>query len=417
MRSSLALALIGTLTATGLLAGPVSAQPEQQPTAPTYRSCSALWKAYPAGIAKDARARSAALAAGYRAPRVSAAVYTANRTRLDKDRDGIICPRKADTATTPTPGADAVVPPNPAYEATAAAVRAAGASCMVVRRGDQVVGEWYWDGRTPTAQTTGFSTLKALAGTLIGIAQTQGRLSIDQRASDFIPEWKGTPSESVTIRQLLTMTSGRASSPMDAQSMLLSGNATQFAIGLGQATGPGTAFQLSDSAVQTLARVLTAATGQPVIAFAQDTLLGPLGMTATTLVKDGTDSANLAFNYTTSCRDLARLSQLYVNGGTWQGRQILSADYVNQARSPGSAANPAYGFLMNLNTPGTPAYYPAAPANAFSLIGDCGQVVEAFPSTGTVIAVMSSATLFQAMTCDPGGARVSAISQALAAAP
>ncbi|MDP2014113.1 MAG: serine hydrolase domain-containing protein, partial [Actinomycetota bacterium] len=314
---------------------------------------------------------------------------------------------------TPT---DPIAPPNPAYESTAAAVRAAGATCMVVREDGEVVGEWYWDGRTPATQTTGFSTMKAVTGTLIGIAQSQGRLTLDQRASDFITEWRGTPSEGVTIRQLLSMTSGRTTSFADAQNMVLSADATGYSIRVGQSAPPGTAFQFSDSAVQTLARVLTVATGQSVIAFAQQSLLGPVGMSGTTLVQDGSNAANMAFNYTTSCRDLARLSQLYMQGGTWDGRQVIAADYVNQARSPSSDLNRAYGFLFNLNTPGTASYYPGAPSDAFSFIGDCGQVSAAYPTSGVIVSVMTTASLLDAFSCDPTGSRVSTISQAAAAA-
>ena len=398
------------------LAAPAAAQPSQSPGARSYASCAALWKSYPAGIARDQKARAAAVEDGFRAPKVSAAVYRANRVRLDRDRDGVVCPRKASATPTGTTPADPIVPPNPAYESTAAAVRAVGATCMVVRKGGQVVGEWYWDGRTPATQTTGFSTMKALTGTLIGIALTQGRLTLDQRASDYITEWKGTSSQDVTIRQLLSMTSGRASSFADAQNMVLSADATGYAIGLGQTAPPGTVFQLSDSAVQTLARVLTVATGQSVIAFAQQNLLGPLGMSGTTLVQDGADAANMAFNYTTSCRDLSRLSQLYLQGGVWDGRQIVAADYVSQARSPSSDLNRGYGFLFNLNTPGTAAYYPGAPSDAFSFIGDCGQVSAAYPTSGVIVTVMTTAGLLDAFTCDPTGSRVSTISQAAAAA-
>lgn len=383
-----------------------SAEPQHRP-AKAFTSCTALNAKYSTGVARDAKARTAAVAAGYQVPVVSRTTYLENRARLDRDGDGVACPIKA---------VDPIVPPDPAFAATADAVAAAGATCMVARKNGQVIGEWYWSGRKPTTATTGFSTLKALAGTLVGIAQTQGKLNIDQPASDFITEWKGTPSASVTIRQLLNMTSGRATGPMDAQEMVMSPDATAYAISKGQAATPGTVFQLSDSAVQTLGRVLSVATGQPVLQFAKANLMDPLGMSSTTLVPDGSQSANLAFNYTTTCRDLSRLAQLYVNGGSWQGRQILSADYVNQART-GSAANPGYGFLFNLNAPGASTYYAGAPSDAFSLIGDCGQVSEAFPSSGLVLTAMTSSDLFDALTCDPTGARVSAISQAFAAAP
>lgn len=394
---------------------PASSVPAAASAARGYASCTALRKSFPTGLARDAKARAAAVKAGNRAPKVSTSAYLANARRLDKDRDGIICPVRA-SGTTPTPPADPLVPENPAFAATAAAVHAAGATCMVVRKGGEVIGEWYWDGRTPASQSTGFSTLKALAGTLVGIAQTQGKLSLDQPASDFISSWKGTASEGVTIRQLLNMTSGRASSPNDAFNMVLGGSPTAFALAQGQAAPPGTTFTLSDSAMQSLAAVLAAATGQSVIDFAKANLLTPLGMTSTTLTGDGANYANLAFDYATNCRDLARLSQLYLNGGTWNGVQVLSADYVAAARA-GSAANSGYGFLFNLNTPGSANYYPGAPADAFSFIGDCGQVSATYPSSGVTMTAMTSSTLFDALSCDPTGAKVSAISQAFAAAP
>ena len=75
--------------------------------------------------------------------------------------------------------------------------------CMAVVKDGQVVQDTYWNGSDATTPHEVFSVTKSITSMLVGIAQAEGDLDIDEPASKYITEWQGTPSESVTIRDLL----------------------------------------------------------------------------------------------------------------------------------------------------------------------------------------------------------------------
>lgn len=387
----------------GLLGVPAQAASPEAVAKKKFPSCSKLLKAFPAGIARDASAARWASAADYAAPNVSKAIYRVNARKLDRAGLGVLCPQ-------PVP----VVGPDARYAALAETLSARGVTCMVVRRDGQITGEWYWNGRTASTQTVGFSTMKTLTGSLIAIASDLGKLTLDQPASDFITSWRGTSSQTVTVRQLLAMTSGRAYSDADAYNMVASQmygqGPTAYAIGLGQAAPPGTTWVYSDSAVQTLAAVITSATGQDVIPFAQEQLLRPLGMSSTTLTSVAGGGANMAFDFTTTCRDLSKLTQLYVDSGNFGGRQVISAAYTQTARSPASSMRPNYGLLLWNNTPGAEASTPGTASDSFELVGACGQRSYGFPSTRATITVMTSInSVTESVGCSDLGADAPAL--------
>lgn len=69
----------------------VFASPSFLPDSTKYRSCDALLAKYPKGVARDAKAAGQAVAEGLQRPKVNKSVYTANGSRLDRDRDGVAC--------------------------------------------------------------------------------------------------------------------------------------------------------------------------------------------------------------------------------------------------------------------------------------------------------------------------------------
>jgi len=376
-----------------------------------FTSCEQLKRKFPNGIARDQRSRQRAVAAGYRAPAVKLARFKKSSAYVKSTLTGVLCAtRNSDVATDPS-----LISPDDSLTTLSTRVSNAGASCLVVRRDGRMVGEWYWQGRQESTQTTGFSTMKAVTATLIGIAQRKGLLSLDQPAADFIDEWKGTASSNVTLRHLLSMTSGREIRPNDPLQLVVNPDATSYAIGLGQSYPAGSIWRNSDSAVQTLARVLTRATGQTVDSFAQSELFSQVGFRNTRLVNDVSGGANMAFNYLTTCRDLSLLVQLYVDGGVWNGRRLLSEQFVSEALSPSSVFMPGYGFLNRLNTPGSQGFNPRLPASAFDFLGLCGQIGRGIPSERLVYAVMTTAGLSNAATCDPQGQRIGELREILTA--
>lgn len=308
---------------------------------------------------------------------------------------------EASTTTEAPTDSDAVTPDDGRFDSLASAAEQAGANCLAVEQAGEPVGEWYWQGFAAGSLQEGFSTTKSVAATLVGIAADRGALRLDQPASDFITEWKGTASEAVTIRQLLSNTSGRFHDVVTdyAQLAFLEQDKSRFAVALGQQSDPGTRWVYNNAAVQTLEVVLERATGVQVAAFADRNLFGPLGMTSR-LSLDGAGNAGLFAGMQTNCRDLATFLRLYLDGGTADGATVVSSGFVDEALAPSSTLNEAYGYLWWLNRKGTvqstaegstrrgASLLPALDEDVFYASGACGQVAMAVPAVDLVVAVM-----------------------------
>ncbi|MDP3950900.1 serine hydrolase [Microbacterium sp.] len=277
----------------------------------------------------------------------------------------------------------------------------ADSSCVVVSQEGEALVE-YSDGTDEPVRA--FSVTKSVTALLVGIAQDTGHLSIDDPVSRFVPEWVGTPSHDVTIRDVLTNTSGREwDSRTDYRDMALKApDKTSLAISLGQEAEPGTTWIYNNSAVQVLEAVLETAIGTPVDDFAETVLFQPLGMVDSRLEQDDAGNANVFAGLWTTCGDLIRLGQLVLDGGAApSGEQIVSRQFLEEATAaPSTELNAAYGYLWWLNHPGdavTPEVaitgeggsidgpiVPRAPEDALWALGFNNQILAVLPIDGAI---------------------------------
>jgi len=277
-----------------------------------------------------------------------------------------------------------------------AVAAAAESDCLVVVHDGQLVHEEYWDETTADTDQEIFSTTKSVSAVLVGIAQDQGHLDIDEPASTYLTEWHGTPSEAVTIGQLLTNTSGRYwDFTTDYVEMVGADDRSAFSIALDQQHEPGTVWVYNNAAIQTLEEVLERATGQDVAEFAAEHLFDPIGMD----VEFGRDPAGnpaTFFSLRAGCLDMARFGLLALEGGRWGTDQVVSADYMAAATSPSTDLNAAYGYLWWLNARDgwvhpdprrdtSAAFWPDAPLDAYAALGLGNQVVAVLPSHDLVV--------------------------------
>lgn len=292
-----------------------------------------------------------------------------------------------------------------ALDALSVQAEAGGSNCLVVVKDGKIVEEDYYNGATADAPQEVWSATKSYSSTLVGIAQDEGLLSIDDLATDSIPEWAGTPSESVTVRNLIANDSGRHYD-FETDYLRMAGGAqdkTQFAIDLDQDAPPGTVWKYNNSAIQTLDRVLTEATGMTADEYADAKLLDPIGMTNSSMSKDPTRNTLTFMGLQSTCRDMARFGVLMLNKGNWGGEQIVSEAWVDDATGQASQElNGAYGYLWWLNREGPQQggdqattgeegsevkvgqMVPAAPDDVFWALGLGGQIIAVHPSSGTV---------------------------------
>lgn len=232
-------------------------------------------------------------------------------------------------------------------------VEAGESNCFVVTRRGRIVAERYWNDTDAHSAQEVFSATKSVASTLIGLAQDHGDLDIDDPAAEYLEEWVGTPSEQVTVRDLLSNDSGREwSLQIDYGQLIQAADRTAFAVGLGQDHAPGEVWAYNNAAIQTLDAVLQRATDQPSNEFARQHLFDPIGMDDSTIRTDEAGNTLLFMGLQSTCEDMARFGHLFLREGRWNDDQVISAEWVEEATRPSQELTTSYGFLWWLNVPG-----------------------------------------------------------------
>ena len=216
---------------------------------------------------------------------------------------------------------------------------------FLVIRDREIVFEKYWDSYSAASMSVGFSVTKSIMSLLVGIAIDEGYIkSVEQGVGDFIPEYKADDLKYIKIRHLLQMGSGlnwkdSYRNPFGNTAKSYYGNDLKSMVfSLKPEQKPDLNFAYKNGNTQLLAFVLEKAVGMSVSAYASLKLWKPLGAKRDAYwsldeVK-GIEKAFCGFN--TTARDFARFGQLVLNKGKWDGRQLLSEKYLNEALSPAS---------------------------------------------------------------------------------
>ncbi|HEX8674265.1 MAG TPA: serine hydrolase domain-containing protein, partial [Longimicrobium sp.] len=259
--------------------------------------------------------------------------------------------------------------------------RASGAdACLVAYRG-QIVQEWYGPEYRYPMPT--MSSVKSWTGLLAGLLLADGKLGgLDEPVARWIPEWKAGAEAGVTLRHLLTMTSGlrrRWGRGAGDEMVGATGdkNALVFSLPLDHA--PGARWEYSNEGAQLLSPLLERAAGMPLQEYARRRLFAPLGMDSTSLRLDAAGHAWTYADARTTLRDFAKICQLALDGGRWNGVQVVPESWIRASVAP-APQNPEYGLLWWLGTG------PARFGTHGYLDTDC----EAFPAWGLVVARMQS---------------------------
>jgi CubicO group peptidase (beta-lactamase class C family) len=214
---------------------------------------------------------------------------------------------------------------------------------LAVIQNDSLLFEKYWDGYSDSSLSASFSIAKSITSLAIGIALKEGKIkSLDQPVADFIPEFKKGDLAKVTIRHLLTMSSGTNwdesySDPFSLTTEIYYGSdAYKTATKVKIIKEPGTYHDYKSGDTELLGLILLKATGQKLSDFVSEKLWKPLGAEHPALWsidhKDGYEKNYCCFN--SNARDFARLGQLMLDTGRWNGVQIIDTSYWRQSITP-----------------------------------------------------------------------------------
>ena len=228
----------------------------------------------------------------------------------------------------------------------------------LVIKDDSIRHEEYWDGYSDTSHTSSFSMAKTFVSILVGIAIEEGKLkSLDEPVGDFLSEYKEGNKSKITLRHLVTMSSGinfdesyinpigfaaEAYYGSDLRKLIFKYNAEKE---------PGKYFEYLSGNTQLLGFVLSKAVGMSVSEYASEKLWKPVEAEYDAYWsldhKDGDEKAYCCFN--SNARDFARIGKLYLDSGRYNGRQIVPEKYVLESIQPaptldGDEPNKRYGY-------------------------------------------------------------------------
>ncbi len=259
---------------------------------------------------------------------------------------------------------------------------------VVVRHG-RIVAEWYAPGADEDSWTASWSVAKSFSTALVGQAIAEGKIpSVDEPMSTYLPSWKGTDKEAITLRNVLQMESGLAWNeeydPTSARSsdvvqMGLSADELAYATGRPLAVPPGTRWLYSSGDAMLVSEVIAQATGMSAADYAQEKLFRPIGMEKADWWQDAAGHTLGYCCFDATARAYARFGQLYLHEGTWGDEQVVPASWVKDSVTNAPGEHPDYGYMWWLGD------VEGVPKDMFSADGHDGQYIWVIPSLDMVV--------------------------------
>ena len=292
---------------------------------------------------------------------------------------------------------------------------------LLVVRNDRLIFEWYAPDHSATAKHYTASMAKAIVGGLsISVALTDRRLALDDRVSNYVPQWKSDPRKSrITIRQLGSHTSGLEDAEADSLPhdkltgwkgdfwKRLDPPNDAFSIARDRTPAlsePGEKFQYSNPGIAMLTYALTsvlrAGSAPDARTLLRDRVMRPIGVSdddwtigyGATYTVDGLPLVPAWGGGSYTARAVARIGRLMLRHGEWDGTAILSKEAVHQVTADaGTPGHGGIGWWSNAE-----GRYPRLPRDAFWGSGAGHQVVLVIPSLN-LIAVRNGGSLGETM--------------------
>ena len=207
---------------------------------------------------------------------------------------------------------------------------------MIVRHG-HVIAEADWAPYRASDPQHIFSISKSFLSTAFGFAIAEGLVSLDDRIVDLFPESAPAVVDdrvaALRIRHLLAMASGHPDDTMDALFAAGDGDWVAAFLAVPLEHDPGTHFFYNTGASYVLSAVAQKVTGQRLLDYLGPRLFEPLGIEGASWAQSPSGVDLGGFGLSVRLGDIAALGELYLRRGRWGDRQLLPADWVDQATS------------------------------------------------------------------------------------
>ncbi|MEI2431892.1 serine hydrolase [Lysobacter yananisis] len=269
---------------------------------------------------------------------------------------------------------------------------------VVVLRDGQLAAQRYYNGNDAQSLHDIRSAGKSVTALLAGIAADRGRLRFDQPAARCLPG-AGQALAGARVSDLLSMRSGldaddeNPQSPGNEDRLDEAADPVAFALSAPRREPPGTRYVYNSLTAYLAGLCVEGATGQPLDAFADAHLFAPLGIAHWRWQRDVGGHAKGQGNLSLRAGDFARIGQMALDDGRWQGREIVRADTLRAILAPRArigAVDPyadEYGYMwyrkrLRVGAGEIPVVFAS---------GNGGNKLYLVPSLRMVVAIQSSA--------------------------
>ncbi|RUY34371.1 class C beta-lactamase-related serine hydrolase [Mesorhizobium sp. M7A.F.Ca.CA.001.13.2.1] len=277
-----------------------------------------------------------------------------------------------------------------------AALIGTGMRAVVVVKNGRVVAERYGDGFSARTPLLGWSMTKTVNAAIVGTLVKDGKMAFDNK--NLFAPWKADGRAAISLADMMAMSSGLEFNEdygdvADVTRMLyLEPDMAGFAESKPLAAEVGKQFSYSSGTAVMLSRLWQDAVGDKAraLTWPRTALFEPLGMHSAVLETDALGTfVGSSYLYATA-HDWARFGQFLLQGGVWNGNQILPAGFVDWMREPASASKVYGKGQLWIEAPGdeeNPGAGVAAglPKDTYWMEGHDGQTVAIIPSEQLVV--------------------------------
>jgi CubicO group peptidase (beta-lactamase class C family) len=261
---------------------------------------------------------------------------------------------------------------------------------MLLRHG-KVFAEGYWAPYRADLPHMLYSMSKSITSTAVGFAVEEGLLSLDEKLGDIftdLPAAQNKAMRQVTVWNLLTMSTG---SRLNELGSMLDGDWVRVFLESNPKFEPGTTFEYNSMNSYMLAAIVCRRAGMPLVDYLKPRLFDPLGITRYTWETCPKNIEKGGWGLSLTLEDAAKIGQLYLQRGNWEGKQLLSEAWIQEAtraqiETPNGESKNGYGYQMWISPHG------------YQFNGVFGQYVVVLPEYDAVAAIFSGSIQLFAQT-------------------
>lgn len=215
---------------------------------------------------------------------------------------------------------------------------------VVIMKDGALVGKWHFGKAEGPIDT--MSATKSIVSLAVGKLIDSGKLrSLDQPVHEFFPEWHQGRKQRITVRHLLDHTSGLQNERSTLLEIYPSPDFVKLALAAELDADPGTTFSYNNKAVNLIAGLVKAASGTRLDDYVRRQIFTPLGIRDFTWDVDRAGNPHAMSGLSMRAIDLAKVGQMLLDGGTFQGKRIISSAWIAESMQPSQQLQPSCGLL------------------------------------------------------------------------